>query len=84
MQLRSDADGKLQNVSGRCLILCSDHYVFSLRIPFIQITVQIRNDADGKLQKVSGRCLITSLALELPRKSVKHSSWKKSSYCFKS
>jgi hypothetical protein len=25
------ADGKLQKVSGRCLILCSDHYVFSLR-----------------------------------------------------
>ena len=31
MQLRNDADGKLQKVSGRCLILCSDHYVFSLR-----------------------------------------------------
>jgi len=27
---------------------------------------------------------ITSLALELPRKSVKHSSWKKLSYYFKS
>ena len=26
----NDTDGKLQ-VSGRCLILCSDHYVFSLR-----------------------------------------------------
>ena len=31
VQLRSDADGKLQKVSGRCLILSSDHYVFSLR-----------------------------------------------------
>jgi general stress protein CsbA len=31
---------KCQNVSGRCLILCSDHYVFSLRIPFIKITMQ--------------------------------------------
>ena len=58
MQLRSDADGKLQKVSGRCLILCSDHYVFSFIIPLIKITVQLRNDADGKLQKVSGRCLI--------------------------
>ena len=29
-QWRNDADGKLQ-VSGRCLILCIDHYVFSLR-----------------------------------------------------
>ena len=52
-----------------------------------QINVQLRNDADGKLQ-VSGWCLILSsdhyvLALELPRKSVKHSSWKKLSYCFK-
>ena len=28
---RNDADGKLQKVSGRCLILSSDHYVFSLR-----------------------------------------------------
>ena len=27
---------------------------------------------------------ITSLALELPRKSVKHSSWKQLSYCFNS
>ena len=27
----NDADGKLQKVSGRCLILSSDHYVFSLR-----------------------------------------------------
>jgi hypothetical protein len=27
---RNDADGKLQKVSGRCLILSSDHYVFSL------------------------------------------------------
>ena len=26
---------------------------------------------------------ITYLALELPRKFVKHSSWKKLSYCFK-
>jgi hypothetical protein len=39
-QKRNDADGKLQKVSGRCLILCSDHYVFSLRIPFIKITMQ--------------------------------------------
>jgi len=31
VQLRNDADGKLQKVSGRCLILCIDHYVFSLR-----------------------------------------------------
>ena len=31
VQLRNDADGKLQKVSGRCLILSSDHYVFSLR-----------------------------------------------------
>ena len=28
---RNDADGKLQKVSGRCLILSIDHYVFSLR-----------------------------------------------------
>ena len=28
----NDAEGKLQKVSGRCLILSSDHYVFSLRI----------------------------------------------------
>jgi hypothetical protein len=28
---RSDADGKLQKVSGQCLILSSDHYIFSLR-----------------------------------------------------
>ena len=27
----NDADGKLQKVSGRCLSLNSDHYVFSLR-----------------------------------------------------
>ena len=27
----NDADGKLQKVSGWCLILSSDHYVFSLR-----------------------------------------------------
>ena len=25
----NDADGKLQKVSGRCLILSSDHYVFN-------------------------------------------------------
>ena len=31
VELRNDADGKLQKVSGRCLILSSDHYVFSLR-----------------------------------------------------
>ena len=31
VQLRNDADAKLQKVSGRCLILCIDHYVFSLR-----------------------------------------------------
>ena len=31
VQLRNDADGKLQKVSWRCLILSSDHYVFSLR-----------------------------------------------------
>jgi len=48
----------------------------------------IRNDADGKLQKVSGWCLILSsdhyfFSLKLPRKSVKHSSWEKLSYCFK-
>jgi hypothetical protein len=40
VQLRNDADGKLQKVSGWRLILCSDHYVFSLRIPFIKITMQ--------------------------------------------
>ena len=28
MQSRYDADGKLQKVSGRCLILCRDHYVW--------------------------------------------------------
>ena len=50
MQLRNDADGKLQKVGGRCLILCSDHYVFSLKIPFTKIAVQLRNDADGKIQ----------------------------------
>jgi hypothetical protein len=32
VQLWSNADGKLQKVSGRCLILSSDHYVFSLII----------------------------------------------------
>jgi hypothetical protein len=42
-QQRNDADGKLQKVSGRCLILCSDHYVFSLRIPFIKITMQTKD-----------------------------------------
>jgi hypothetical protein len=26
----NDAEGKLQKVSGRCLILSSDHYIFSL------------------------------------------------------
>jgi hypothetical protein len=31
VQLRKDADERLQKVSGRSLILCSDHYVFSLR-----------------------------------------------------
>ena len=31
VQLRNDADGNLQKVSGWCLILSSDHYVFSLR-----------------------------------------------------
>ena len=31
---------KLQKVRGRCLILCSGHYVFSLRIPFIKIKMQ--------------------------------------------
>ena len=85
VQLQNDADDKLQKVSGRCLILSSDHSIHKNN------DVQLRNDADGKLQKVSGRCLIltsdqinvTSLALELPRKSVKHSSWKKLSYCFK-
>ena len=30
MQLRNDAEGKLQ-VSGRCLILCIEHSIFSLR-----------------------------------------------------
>ena len=30
VQLRNNADGKLEKVSGRCLILSSDHYVFSL------------------------------------------------------
>ena len=29
----NDADGKLQKVSGWCLIVSSDHYVFSLRTP---------------------------------------------------
>jgi hypothetical protein len=28
------------NCNRRCLILCSDHYVFNLRIPFIKITMQ--------------------------------------------
>ena len=27
----NDAEGKLQKVSGRCLTLSTDHYVFSLR-----------------------------------------------------
>ena len=31
VQLRNDADEKLQKVSGRCLILSSDYYVFGLR-----------------------------------------------------
>ena len=31
VQLRNDEDGKSQRVSGWCLILSSDHYVFSLR-----------------------------------------------------
>ena len=50
-------------------------------------SIHKNNDADGKLQKVSGRCIIiylvtiTYLALELPRKSVKRSSWKTLSYC---
>ena len=39
----NDADGKLQKVSGRCLILSSDHYVFSLRISFIKISMQTIN-----------------------------------------
>ena len=30
----------MQTENYRCLILCSDHYVFSLRIPFIKITMQ--------------------------------------------
>jgi hypothetical protein len=29
--IRNDADEKLQKVNGRCLNLCIDHYVFSLR-----------------------------------------------------
>jgi hypothetical protein len=32
VQLRKYSDGKLQKVSGRCLILSSDHYVFSSKI----------------------------------------------------
>ena len=31
VHLRNDADEKIQKVSGRCLILSSDHYVFNLR-----------------------------------------------------
>ena len=48
-QKRNDADGELQKVSGRCLILCSDHYVISLRIPFIKITMQT-------IDKLAGIC----------------------------
>ena len=53
------------------------------KIPFIKITMKTENYK----RSVGGAkfCLvtITYLALELPRKSVKHSSWKKLSYCFK-
>ena len=36
-----------------------------------------------RLALISGTVTITYIALVLPRKSVKHSSWKKLSYCFK-
>jgi hypothetical protein len=46
VQLRNDADGKLQKVSGRGFILCIDHYVFSLRT-----SKKFRNDLYENFEK---------------------------------
>ena len=60
-----------------------ENKINTLYLAFIKIAMQTENYR----RSVGGAyfCLvtITYLALELPRKSVKHSWWKKLSYCFK-
>ena len=69
-QQRNDADGKLQKVSERCLMLCSEHYIFSVRIPFIIITMQTHYRTTQKVTKIDEHLYLDILDMKIKQSSV--------------